>query len=218
MNEGELMAMADTIPIQDHLFVIADGPDRMPIEIADSSTGLAGVMPSAALIHTGVNTGTVTVRAAALDARPPIETHGEWLQLAQEWEDVVEISLFAVAGTLGVHRLSYGPFDSPPDLPVLSAHGQGHYRLRIHARGRDRQYDKDVDESVEEYLVLSWPAEPSPSLIVRTTSHCGYGLRLWALGQPVAPPPPQSLSPEEEADAAIRAQQLEALQRNLEGR
>src|SRR3712207_7057713 len=36
----------------------SDGSDRMPIEMADFSTGLAGVMPSAALIHAGINSGT----------------------------------------------------------------------------------------------------------------------------------------------------------------
>lgn len=191
------MADRARVLVQDHIFVIGDGPDPMPIEMIDYGTGLAGVMPSAAFVHTGINSGTVTVTATPLDEQPDLEK-------PHLWDEIVEISLHAPAGQLSIHRLSYGPFDTPPDLPLMSPHGPGHYRIRIHARGRDRHHDKDVNDSTEEYHLISWPAEPLPQLIIRATDRAGYGMRLSALTRPISTEP-DFMTPEEQAAAARAA-------------
>ncbi|MEV6489563.1 hypothetical protein AB0M20_13200 [Actinoplanes sp. NPDC051633] len=59
--------------------------------------------------------------------------------------------------------------EASPNLPVLSPAGPGTYRVRIHARGRDAHYDQVVDTPDEEYHLVSWPAPPTGSLIVRAT-------------------------------------------------
>ncbi len=48
-------------------------------------------------------------------------------------------------------------------------------------RGRDLRYDAVVDEPVEDYLFIAWPADPLPHLIIRATDRCGYGMRLSSL-------------------------------------
>lgn len=185
--------------VQDHSFVIGDGVD-MPMELIDFSTGLAGVMPSTALIACGINSGTVTVIAEPADRQPEVASR-------QQWDEIADISLYAPDGRLSIHRLSYGPFDTPPDLPVMSPHGPGHYRLRIHARGRDASFDKDIGDSDEEYHLVSWPADPAPPLIIKTTDETGYGLRLSQLRKPTAALPEASPAP------APAASEQEALQR-----
>ncbi|MEV6598847.1 hypothetical protein AB0M36_18585 [Actinoplanes sp. NPDC051346] len=44
---------------------------------------------------------------------------------------------------------------------------------------------RDVEDSDEEYLILSWPADPAPQLIIKATDQTGYGMRLSALARPV---------------------------------
>ncbi|MEV4350168.1 hypothetical protein AB0J83_37400 [Actinoplanes sp. NPDC049596] len=109
------------------------------------------------------------------------------------WDDVAEVSLYCPRGALTVERLEYGPFDPRPDLPVLSTQGPGHYRLRVFASGRDRDFDKVVDDSAERFHVVAWPAPAAPALIVKATSRCGYGFRLSAA---TSPPSPQQPFPE----------------------
>jgi hypothetical protein len=48
--------------------------------------------------------------------------------------------------------------DLDGELPVLSFNGPGHYRLRVHARGRDTAVDLSPDEITEWYLIQAWPA------------------------------------------------------------
>lgn len=55
----------------------------------------------------------------------------------------------------------------------LDACGPGDYRLRIHAKGRDTDYDAARLDAVEDYLILGWPECPSPPAALRTTSHTG---------------------------------------------
>jgi hypothetical protein len=177
--------MTDTasVYVQDHSFLVGDVGAATPFEAMDYSTGLAGVMESAALMAAGVDRGTVTVSVDALASRPTLETPQQWALLA-EWDDVAEVSLYVPNGDLRVDRLEYGPGVSRVDLPSLSPFGPGHYRMRIHARGRDRHHDKVVDDSGESFSLLAWPQPPAPPLIIKATSTCGYGLRLNEMTKP----------------------------------
>ena len=58
--------------------------------------------------------------------------------------------------------------DGPENVPVLSPEGLGHYRIRIHARGRDTAVDMTTDEPVEHYLVQSWSAPPAAEVLTST--------------------------------------------------
>ncbi|MEU0250885.1 hypothetical protein ABZ192_42705 [Streptomyces sp. NPDC006235] len=68
--------------------------------------------------------------------------------------------------------------DDPADLPSLASQGPGSYRLRVHARGRDRAVDQTVvDEVVESYLIQSWPAAHQDALLVKATDAYGSQVR-----------------------------------------
>jgi hypothetical protein len=165
----------------------------------DFSTGLAGMMESAAMVHAGVDRGTVTVSVDAVDSRPELNTPEQWAALS-EWEDIAEVSIYVPNGDLRVDRLEYGPFDARVDLPLLSPFGPGHYRMRIHARGRDRYYDKVVEDSGEAFYLVTWPQPPAPLLIIKSTSFfCAYGLRLGQISKPAPTAPPKPTREQVEA-------------------
>jgi hypothetical protein len=198
------------IHVQDHGFFVTDRDVDTPFETMDYSTGLAGVMDCAALIHAGIDRGYVEVTAQALRERSALDTDEQWDDLAT-WEDVAEVSLYVPNGHLTVEQLEQPPLDERERLPVLSAHGPGYYRLRMHASGRDRHYDQVVDQSGERFHFLAWPAPLQPPLIIKAGSRCGYGLRL----APLDSHAPIASSPvfEDEAEADRQAMQL----RNLLG-
>ncbi|BCJ53384.1 hypothetical protein Asp14428_48590 [Actinoplanes sp. NBRC 14428] len=170
------MSAAAKLITQDHLFALVDGPE-FPLESANWSTGLCAQMDVGALIYTGANKGRVTVEAAYAEIAPDIWSPNAW-QDAQQWDDIAEVSVHAPHGNLEIHQLAYGPFDTPPRLPCMSADGSGTYRLRVYARGRDRHYDEIVDNTGEEYRIATWPAAAAPPLIIRSTSRCGYSMRV----------------------------------------
>ncbi|WP_120332169.1 hypothetical protein [Micromonospora globbae] len=198
------------IYVQDHVFLITDHDVSTSFETMDHSTGLAGVMESAALVSAGVDRGHVTVTAEPAADRPALDTAEQWSYLAA-WDDVAEFSLFVPHGALTVAQLEYPPTETP-ELPALSPYGPGHYRVRIHASGRDRHFDQVVAESGERFHIIAWPAPPAAALVIKATSRCGYGLRLATLE---SPPDKGLIRPttEEQTEAEHEA----ALRRNLLG-
>jgi hypothetical protein len=205
------MAGPASIYVQDHVFFLTDRDVTSPFETMDHSTGMAGVMGSAALINTGINRGYVAVSTQPVDHEPELNTAEQWAGLAS-WEDVVEVSLWVPNGTLTVEQLEYRPFAARPQVPVLSPHGPGHYRLRIHASGRDRHYDEVIDQSGERYHIVAWPARPAGPLLVKALSWCGYSIRVGELHHPHSTEPIQP-TPHEQAEgehqARLRRQLLE---------
>jgi hypothetical protein len=202
------MTTSVAVRVQDHSFFIGDRDAATPFDTMDYSTGIAGVMESAMLVAAGIDRGNVQVSVLATDHDPGLDQH--WDDLAA-WDDVAEVSLYCPRGALTVERLEYGPFDPRPDLPVLSAHGPGHYRLRIFASGRDRDFDKVVDASAERFHIVAWPAPSTASLIVKATTRCGYGLRMSTATSPSSaqPPPPdtqQAASHQAMLDRALRGE------------
>ena len=66
----------------------------------------------------------------------------------------------------------------PPDIPPLTEHGPGRYRVRVHATGRDRKFDLAVSEAVERYLIQVWPvAQPDGDTILKHTDAYGAMMR-----------------------------------------
>ncbi len=150
----------------DHSFGVLDNGE-IPMDTADHSNGLVVMLATGALIYTGIDTGNVRLRAHSY-AEPPQELD------EATWEEIVEVSVHAPFGQLQIDSLHTGPV---PALPVLSKAGPGWYRLRAHARGRDTAYDAVSEEPVEDYLIQVWPAQPTPTVIIRATDRCGQGLR-----------------------------------------
>ncbi len=108
-------------------------------------------------VSTGVAVGEVAVRSEALDESP-----GE---APLDWEDVAEVSLTVRRGPL----MATGWNPRPPG-ERLDGHGPGSYRVRVHARGRDVNYDGTATVPSEEYLVQAWPQAPAPPTTLRATS------------------------------------------------
>jgi hypothetical protein len=63
-------------------------------------------------------------------------------------------------------------------LPLLSGHGRGGYRCRVHARGRDTMIDGTADTPVEDYLIEVGPeGERLQQVVHRQSDRYGAELR-----------------------------------------
>jgi hypothetical protein len=186
------------VRVDDGSFLLAE--DTITPETLDFSTGLIGTMTAGAMICAGIHTGYVTVRAATTDSP---SAYGD----TTTWEDIAEASVHAIRGSLRIRGL----YDDPPEqLPLLSTHGPGWYRIRAHARGRDINRDGLDDASREEYLILCWPASPATPHIIRATDTAGLGLRK-SMVKPLDPPP--SVTPRTPQDQALRDSLLDAMKK-----
>ncbi|WP_409097281.1 hypothetical protein [Streptomyces scabiei] len=137
----------------------------MADDLDSSHNGLVSAVDGAIEVSTGIHTG---------DVRVTVELHAAKPEPAADWEEIAEISWRSPSG----EALVAPPMDDPVDLPSLASRGPGHYRLRVHARGRDKAVDHTVvDEVVESYLLQSWPAAHQDALLVRATDAYGIHLR-----------------------------------------
>ena len=149
-----------------HELVVGEDASLSP---CGGGNGLVCAMERGARIFTGVYGGPVTCSVELLEdpARPPSGAE------AQEWDDIVEISVFSATGGLTLVAIEG---EQPTGFPVLSFAGPGSYRLRVQVRGRDldtdgvaedaSEYDDGVvPEPTEAYLLRMWPAAPAPDVI-----------------------------------------------------
>lgn len=145
-----------------HSFLLSDVGAFDYIPPADTN-GLVVTAPGIAFIYTGIHTGNVTIQGEVYSQAPALDL--------DSWEEVVEVSLEAT--TEGrVIACGLGS-DGPEELPVFSPQGPGHYRIRVHARGRDTAVDMTPLEPVEDYLIQSWPAPPAPDVAHKHTDAYG---------------------------------------------
>ncbi|MFE9112258.1 hypothetical protein ACFYN9_21930 [Streptomyces collinus] len=151
-----------------HLFQVTDPHGPVADDLDASLTGLVSADGGTIEVTTGIHTGDVYVT---------VEPYAQAPETAHGWEEIAEISCHSPSGELLVT-----PFmDDPADLPSLASQGPGSYRLRVHARGRDRAVDQTViDEVVESYLIQSWPATDvvgQDALLVKATDAYGAQVR-----------------------------------------
>ena len=164
MNEPDRTGTA-LVHAEYHLFQIADPQGPVADNLDANRTGLVSADGGAIEVTTGIHTGDVQVR---------VEPHSQRPEPAEGWEEIAEISCHSSSGELLVTSF----MDDPADLPSLASQGPGSYRLRVHARGRDRAVDQTtVDEVVESYLVQSWPAPHEGALLVQATDTYGVQMR-----------------------------------------
>jgi hypothetical protein len=159
---------ADAIDLhaEHHGFGLLDNGD-LDEPSADYSNGLIVILSSGAKIYTGVYSGLVAVTLRLTGQAPEPSS-------LDEWDEIVEAPIVSTAGQLWIETYEGGRV---PGFPILSSKGPGNYRLRAHARGRDKNYDHVCDKSEEEYLLILWPAEPAPTEIIKVTDRCGASLR-----------------------------------------
>lgn len=206
------------VHVQDHCLLVGDASDTaLALDLLDWSSGIAGTMPTALLIDAGIQSGTVTVTAESRDERPPLETPHDWAATA-DWDDISEVSIDAPLGMLTIAQLHYPPGTEPGPAPILSSHGPGPYRLRLHVRGRDQQYDQVADHSDVHLHIVAWPGPATASLIIKATSRCGYGLRMNEHQRTAPTAVPSSSGQQEQPEHDILIQQaLESSWRQAHG-
>ncbi|AWS44092.1 hypothetical protein DKM19_24825 [Streptosporangium sp. 'caverna'] len=121
----------------------------------DDENNLISIGQGQALIGCGPCTDVIRLTVETHDTPPPLDLDA--------WEAVVEVTYDSPAGEALLIDWTRTAVD---DSPILTAHGPGSYRLRIHARGRDMRWEDLVpEESGEEHLILIWPAPPADEII-----------------------------------------------------
>jgi hypothetical protein len=144
-----------------HSFLLAE-PGEYPSSSIDFSNGLVAVQPGLAVILTGVAIGPVEVTLEYWDELPSVDFGS--------WDEIVEVSLHSREGNVSVT----GPeVEAPAHMPVVSSAGPGSYRLRVHARGRDENYDFAVRSPSESYLIQTCFAPSAPEVVIKATDQCG---------------------------------------------
>lgn len=125
-------------------------------------------------IFTGVWGGPVHLSLEILASAPSAQPTA-W------WDDISEDSV-VLRGDPLVVTVPGTDADTTAELVTLSA---GSYRLRVHARGRDLDFDLIAEEPREWYLLQIWPAPPGPPTCLRAGSRVARDLGGRAPGDPV---------------------------------
>jgi hypothetical protein len=172
MEDGEMsneaVREAGLVPVQYHQFEISDEDGPTGPDLGRGHNGLVRVADGVITVMTGIHTGDVDVTVALHHSEPSPDTG--------DWQEIVEISAHSASGELTVRGIMD---DLDEELPVLSHHGPGNYRLRVHARGRDTAVDMTPDEVTEWYLVHVWPAPPKEATVLRQRDTYGASVREW---------------------------------------
>lgn len=114
------------------------------------------------LVYTGIYAGPIHLTVEVLDREPDTVAPG--------WEDVAEVSLVLPEGKVYFNQ----PTGSDThELGSLSSAETGSYRARLHAVGRDTDYDNVVDVSKERHLVQLWKALPADTTVLANASAAG---------------------------------------------
>jgi hypothetical protein len=157
--------------IEDGQYWVADNDwgREFVLPAPGGSSGLVGISPGLAVVITGTQFGNVEVTVQAGESDPGLDTG--------PWDDVTEVSLTSGPGAQGISVTSGG--QGPYELQYLTPPGEGSYRVRVHARGRDAGAARDVvnGKPVEKHLIQIWSAPPAAETIHKTTDQVGAGYR-----------------------------------------
>ncbi|MFI6817659.1 hypothetical protein ACIBG7_35055 [Nonomuraea sp. NPDC050328] len=136
--KDEMPLSHDTVWVSYHQLVLRGLEDPPPSHPGSFLNGLAAAAEAdGATIRTGISMGPVEVTVELVDEAPP--------PALDAWEEVVELSVESTHGSLHV----FGLDGDLTDLSNLAWRGPGHYRVRVHAKGRGTDF--------ESYLLISWP-------------------------------------------------------------
>ncbi|WP_226535761.1 hypothetical protein [Streptomyces daghestanicus] len=154
------------VPVQYHQFDISDEHGPAGPDLGRDHNGLVQVADGAITVMTGIHTGDVDVTVTLHPTQPSPDSG--------PWQEIVEVSAHSASGDLMVRGIMD---DLDEDLPALSFNGPGHYRLRIHARGRDTAVDLAPDGVTEWYLIQAWPAPAHEATVLCQTDVYGATVR-----------------------------------------
>ncbi|WP_269936517.1 hypothetical protein [Arthrobacter sp. HY1533] len=154
------------VSVTGHCLVIGSQPEASRIDplvlLQGRMTGAipAPVQPMSLEVQTGIYSGVVDVTVEVCSVGPE--------DLASGWEDIEEYPLRAEQGEIVV-----AGFESLPIVVGVLDNGPMDYRVRVHAVGRDADFDLAVEESSERYLVYMWPERPRSKKRLRAGSRAG---------------------------------------------
>ncbi|QNP71552.1 hypothetical protein IAG44_20390 [Streptomyces roseirectus] len=166
--------------VEYHTFHLADAGQHDQPSFRPEN-GLIFSRPGLAVVVVGSNSGVVNL-TVEVHAQPVAHVETE------EWDEVLDHSVQSLSGQMRISSL----MNEPADLPVLTPYGPGPYRVRVHARGRDRAGDAHTAEPLEDYLLQIWPGPAEPDLVHKRSDRYGESLREAASNQPEEPSLPAS--------------------------
>ncbi|MFE2052800.1 hypothetical protein ACFXAS_30485 [Streptomyces sp. NPDC059459] len=183
------------VQVEYHAFHLADAGEYTQPSFHPRN-GLIFSKPGLAVVLAGVNSGPVDVTVEI--CRGAVALPGP----AEAWDEVVDHSIESLTGDMRVAAM----MDAPPELPVLTPFGPGPYRIRVHARGRDRAHDAHVTDPVEAFLLQVWPGLREPDLIHRHSDSYGRSMRQTTQTLPCQVTPPEAAEEDwrRAADARLR--------------
>jgi hypothetical protein len=155
------------LPVQYHQFDISDEDGPTGPDLERGHNALVRVADGVTIVITGIHTGGVDVTVTLHETEPAPDDGN--------WQEIVEVSAHSASGDLMVRGMMD---DLDAELPVLSFHRPGDYRLRVHARGRDTAIDLAPDQLTEWYLIQAWPAPAHEARVLRQTD--GYSVSVRA--------------------------------------
>ncbi|WP_329117538.1 hypothetical protein [Streptomyces sp. NBC_01465] len=110
--------------------------------------------PEHLTVRSGTHTGWIRLTTQQCAAEPPLP--------GPEWETVVDVSICSTSGQL--HLCCWGG-DVEEDAGNFAMAGEGWYRVRVQARGRDEGDANQGDDPVEEHVLSVWPSPPQPDVV-----------------------------------------------------
>lgn len=149
-----------------YLIVIDGDPFSHGWSQGAGPTGLVDEYSGQISVLTGCENGSVSVRVEVWPSEPQ--------QDLDHWDDVAELHLQTLTGSIHVGGLLEGV---PTDAPNLATIGAGVYALRIAVSGRDAV----LDHGSERHRIQCWsvtPASPAPALrLLKSTDAVGDAAR-----------------------------------------
>lgn len=128
-------------------------------------------------INCGIVDGPANVEVRLLLAAPT--------EVAEGWEDISEVSFWAESDEpvtiAGIEDFATGNRFALKQR--IDFAGQGWYRLRVHARGRDTMPGEWVERVLEDYLAEVWKAPSNEPLVHKVSSELGKeAVEIYGLG------------------------------------
>ncbi|MFF3410522.1 hypothetical protein ACFYW8_30820 [Streptomyces sp. NPDC002742] len=138
----------------DDFLTVYDDADTVGRIYGGNSLAAGG--PEHLTVLAGTHTGWIrlTTEQCAQEPPPP----------GPEWETAVDVSIYSTSGNL---RLFQWGGDVQEGAGNFATVGEGWYRVRVLARGRDEGEGNEGDDPVEEHSLSVWPAPPEPDVVHR---------------------------------------------------
>lgn len=166
---GPVIQSADfSINAWNHVVALVVDPPKPEDPIEALKAAQRGEIPpplTVPLIYTGIYAGPIHLTVEVLDREPD--------RIDPGWEDVLEVSLVLPEGKAYFNQPTGA---DTHEIGSLSAEEAGSYRARLHAVGRDADYDGVVDTSTERHLVQFWKAPPANTTVLADASARGKSL------------------------------------------